>query len=453
LEESYDAGKWKNLTKIVKEYNSSNKKTFEAYYTWSGIWHEKRSTYIEYDAHGNLMSYQFRQPSSDENWKYEYFYDESDQNIQILYYFFINGKFEFVRKWEYDYNSSYYSVINKYFIWENGDWVIDIISSQIIDENEEIIEEKFEVYNDNEIQDTYLHIRKYLNNHILSSRSYKLIENLQDLYRKSDYFYDQNNNLVLSIHEKYENSIMVDGSKFTNEYNSNNQNILSKYEKWNGSEWKTQYITTQKYNEYQNEIIYSSENYNYEDNSIEIYEVFSFYDLQQNQIEISNRSFINGTIIRGDKAKFGYDSQNRIISARNFTWENNEFILTDGGNYKIPYYYTFDFLYSEAYVYYEDSEPIVRSDQQIKANYSISQNYPNPFNPNTTISFSNTKQTNISINLYNSLGQKIKTLENKEYLVGTHYLEVSSSGLASGTYFYQLEADGYAESKKMIILK
>lgn len=85
--------------------------------------------------------------------------------------------------------------------------------------------------------------------------------------------------------------------------------------------------------------------------------------------------------------------------------------------------------------------------------YNLSQNYPNPFNPNTTIRYSIPNQSKVIIKVYDILGNEIKTLVNEEKQMGSYELEFDASTLTSGIYFYQLKADNYIETKKMILLK
>lgn len=85
--------------------------------------------------------------------------------------------------------------------------------------------------------------------------------------------------------------------------------------------------------------------------------------------------------------------------------------------------------------------------------YYLSQNYPNPFNPTTTIPFSLPKKSRVTIEIYNSLGEKVSTLESKTLPAGAYRYEWDSEGLASGIYFYKMVADNFTEIRKMILLK
>lgn len=95
---------------------------------------------------------------------------------------------------------------------------------------------------------------------------------------------------------------------------------------------------------------------------------------------------------------------------------------------------------------------------QNKSDFVLFQNYPNPFNPSTTISFSIKKQSNVKIEIYNLLGQKIRTLLNTTLTQGFHKLNwdgLNEAGmkLDTGVYIYRIITNEYIESKKMLLIK
>ncbi|MDD3558448.1 MAG: alpha-amylase family glycosyl hydrolase [Melioribacteraceae bacterium] len=100
------------------------------------------------------------------------------------------------------------------------------------------------------------------------------------------------------------------------------------------------------------------------------------------------------------------------------------------------------------------------SDESIPMEFRLNQNYPNPFNPTTTITFSipatgkksNTFQK-VRLDIYNTLGQRIKTLVNEQKAPGNYHVQFDASGLASGIYFYQLSSDNFVLTNKMVLMK
>ncbi|MBL8017848.1 MAG: T9SS type A sorting domain-containing protein, partial [Ignavibacteria bacterium] len=83
----------------------------------------------------------------------------------------------------------------------------------------------------------------------------------------------------------------------------------------------------------------------------------------------------------------------------------------------------------------------------------LSQNYPNPFNPVTTIKFAVPASGLIKLTVYDMLGRKIKALTNEMLAAGTYSVNWDASDLPSGLYFYRLEGDNFAETKKMVLIK
>ena len=89
----------------------------------------------------------------------------------------------------------------------------------------------------------------------------------------------------------------------------------------------------------------------------------------------------------------------------------------------------------------------------IPRQYKLYQNYPNPFNPTTTIKFDLPQAAEVNLTVYNLLGGKVKTLVNGMLETGFHSIVFNANNLASGTYIYKLQASGFVQVKKMLLLK
>lgn len=85
--------------------------------------------------------------------------------------------------------------------------------------------------------------------------------------------------------------------------------------------------------------------------------------------------------------------------------------------------------------------------------FILYQNYPNPFNPTTTIKYDLPNTSDVSVIIYDVLGRKVKELVNTKQQAGRYEIQFNASSLASGVYIYQLIAEKYINSKKMILLK
>jgi hypothetical protein len=85
--------------------------------------------------------------------------------------------------------------------------------------------------------------------------------------------------------------------------------------------------------------------------------------------------------------------------------------------------------------------------------FGLMQNYPNPFNSSTEICFSLERSSIVKLEIYNIIGQKVTTLVDGSLDAGPHRYIWQSGDIASGVYFYRIEADSFTEVKKMTLLK
>lgn len=85
--------------------------------------------------------------------------------------------------------------------------------------------------------------------------------------------------------------------------------------------------------------------------------------------------------------------------------------------------------------------------------YFLKQNYPNPFNPSTTIAFNLPEAAQVTIELFDILGNKIKTLLNQQKIAGSHSVHLGARNLAGGVYLYRIQANDFVDVKKMVLLK
>jgi hypothetical protein len=110
-------------------------------------------------------------------------------------------------------------------------------------------------------------------------------------------------------------------------------------------------------------------------------------------------------------------------------------------------------LFGTAMLAKKKSTDIENPDQTIVTDYRLEQNYPNPFNPTTQISYSIPKADRVELTVYNTLGNEIATLVNEFKNAGTYKVNFNAANLASGVYFYRLNAGTMSVVKKMMFLK
>jgi len=94
-------------------------------------------------------------------------------------------------------------------------------------------------------------------------------------------------------------------------------------------------------------------------------------------------------------------------------------------------------------------------DNFVPTQFAVSQNYPNPFNPVTTIKYQLPANDFVSLKVYNTLGEEVKTLVDGMVNAGTHEVSFNAEGFASGVYFYiiRIGQDNFVQSMKMVLMK
>lgn len=85
--------------------------------------------------------------------------------------------------------------------------------------------------------------------------------------------------------------------------------------------------------------------------------------------------------------------------------------------------------------------------------FALLQNYPNPFNPSTTVQFSLAKESHVDLVVYNTLGERVATLESGVLPAGSYSRRFDGTRLASGVYIYSLQAGDFTATRKMLLLR
>jgi flagellar hook assembly protein FlgD len=105
----------------------------------------------------------------------------------------------------------------------------------------------------------------------------------------------------------------------------------------------------------------------------------------------------------------------------------------------------------------------IKQKNQPPAEYGLEQNYPNPlrasaFNPTTSITYTLPQKGHVLLSVYNVLGQRLVTLVNRLQEAGSHSVVWNGKNekgqtLASGIYLYKIEAESFAQTKKLVLTK
>jgi len=174
---------------------------------------------------------------------------------------------------------------------------------------------------------------------------------------------------------------------------------------------------------------------------------------------IENNVVLNWTTIT-EKNNSGFEIQRKIESS---DWETLGFIAgrgttTEPSNYsysdRVKLSGTYEYRlkqidYDGTFEFSDIAEIEVRPVYE----YELAQNYPNPFNPSTLISFTVAQRSNVSLSVFNILGEQVATLINETKEAGNYQVEFNASNLPSGMYVYKIEAGNFVSTKKMMLLK
>ena len=161
--------------------------------------------------------------------------------------------------------------------------------------------------------------------------------------------------------------------------------------------------------------------------------------------ELNNNGFeIQRKVAESDFATVGFvRGEGTTTNHKDYSYIDKD--LVDG-----KYFYRLKQVdYNGAYEYSDVIEVDVRSLNE----YALEQNFPNPYNSFTTIGYVLREKNNAKMILLNAIGEEMAILVNEEQEKGFHKVEFNASTLASGVYFYRLQAGDFVQTRKMILLK
>ena len=160
--------------------------------------------------------------------------------------------------------------------------------------------------------------------------------------------------------------------------------------------------------------------------------------------------------IQGQKVQILEAKSGRVILTVDGLISSSESVLQivfDGKNTST------DELQIEGFFFDANHMPILALNERISLgrglpkDYSLGQNHPNPFNPATQIRYALPQSGQILLTIYNTLGQEIARLVDGHQEAGTYVVRWNAENMASGIYYYHLEADGFNDVRKMMLVK
>jgi hypothetical protein len=162
---------------------------------------------------------------------------------------------------------------------------------------------------------------------------------------------------------------------------------------------------------------------------------------------------INSILVAGTDATGIYVSTNRGAS-----WSAMNNGLSNTAVFSLAVNHQYLFAGTSSYVFRAEHGQTVLSvprSIELPTAFHLSQNYPNPFNPSTRINFQipNLKPQTVSLKVYDVLGREVATLMNEYLQPGSYEVTFNADGLASGVYFYRLQAGEFTETRRLLLLR
>ena len=171
--------------------------------------------------------------------------------------------------------------------------------------------------------------------------------------------------------------------------------------------------------------------------------------------ELNNYGF---EVQKSDTTQQRYQSiPNVFIPGHGTTNEPQHYSYVDSTVIPGTWYYRLKQIDFDGTVHYSDG---IRANtltgvrpMEIPGAFSLLQNYPNPWNPSTTIRYGLPHASFVTLSVYNTVGQQVARLVNEQQQSGYHEATFRGEGLASGVYFYRIQAGDFVASRKLLLLK
>lgn len=326
-----------------------------------------------------------------------------------------------------------------------------------------------------------------------------------DSLYKTTYLYDNTGNLESSTDQTWNGTGWNNQYKYSYQYNANNDVSEKLEEQWIEGSWKNSILDVYTYNsQNQLELIAS---FWWADSvwkeSVEIYYAYDSYGnvideltkfWESEELGLQNKyhktyEYLPGTSIvtKVENQEWNlqleewvnqwreiktYDVENILQNYLTEVWDGSTWQSSSQENYTYDEHGNLDILISQnwsgtewinsfkaSHVWLLVTSVESEEPASIPFAYSLEQNYPNPFNPGTRISFSLPFDADVSLIIYDILGNEITRLIDGNLRAGAHEVQMNANQLSSGVYFYRLNAfnsenkTSFSSVKKMTLLK
>jgi hypothetical protein len=444
----------KDTTRHLYSFNASGKRTVDlAQRLVDDLWVDISRKTNTYDASNNIFS------EWDESWsigqwvtssRYTFTYDADGNRLSWSYEARLSGPLAFVDRGTSTYDANGRETSYVYEKWSTGHWVNDGRSTYTYDSSGNILSWLTAGWLNGQWVDSFRHTYTYDVNRNMLIDSWEEWENDQyvDIGRYT-YTYDVNGNRLTELHEHWSNDQWVNSNRRTYTYDVNGNRLTELSEQWSIGQWVNAFRFTWSYDEKGN--ILAEWRASWSDEQWVGYLRWTY------TYNIDGRMLTENRVGSGDNSLFTYtyDDAGNLTTMWHYSFGRpadaegrQAFYMTDSAGNSFWYSgYNFTFIFKiivTGLAFHNGNVPAMKS---------LLQNYPNPFNPSTTIRYGLPNRSQVTLSVFNTLGQQVAQLVNGDMEAGYHEVKFEGNGLSSGVYFYRLRAGDFLDSKRFLLLR
>ncbi len=410
-------------------------------------------------------------------------YDPRGLNDQILVQVWLSGHWVNYTRQTWTYLGSNENNLTLQQKWSNGQWTNLELDSSTYDANGIMLVHLFKYWSQGAWKDSILSSRTYdAHGSMLTNAGWYMIHNQWTNHDRSTYTNDSSGNNLSSLFQGWSGGVWVNEELFNFTYDGNGHMLTRMMQGWNG-QWDNETLSTYTYDANGNMLSflmqtsangqwtnYTLDTYTYDANGKMLTDwqkgwtngawmngsIYTYtYDTNGNMVNEVIQEWLNGLWTNYRQSTFTYDAQGNELTGNNTLWTGSSWAPTDYHFALLVSGSMYDFTGYGIIVSWiqANTTDVSRDMKNIVKGYSLSQNYPNPFNPTTTIRYALPYGSRVNLTVYNTLGQKVASLIQAQQEAGSYELKFDGSALASGVYFYRLQAGMYVDTKKLLLMK
>ena len=428
---------WTNSERYSSIYDDNGNILNYLHEEWqNAAWMNYLRTTYSYDNNGNELTF-LQERWANNTWvnriKYSYTYDTNGNELTYLHEDWQDNAWVNNEK----YSSTYYNNGNKLTstkeVWLNNKWIISFRETFTYNNKGEMLTLLLEGWSGNMWVNNVLHT----------------------------YTFDDKGNQLTWLVTSWSNNSWVNFFRQTSNYDESGNKITDLYENWGDTIWTNNYRNTSTYDNQGNKLTDIHDTW-VSDAWVNDWRNTFTYDSHRNRLTYYNEQWRNDSWLNFEGYKYTFDNYGNGIKGEHFAWVNNVWVPSSNF-FQLCYNFGADYLSvgggATVDVTYKLIITDVTDDKLTANTYSLYQNYPNPFNPSTVIQYALPYESNVSISVYNTLGEVVKTFNEGAKQTGSYNVNFNGEGLSSGIYLYNLNAvsiDGkqnFQATKKMLLIK